>query len=77
MIAGFNDGAPGYGTAGVLADLTRTGPAVVALQQHDWAPDVTDSAPFFLGTPALAGWLQANYQQVSGPDGFDVWVRRE
>jgi hypothetical protein len=77
VIAGFNEGVAGYGTAGVLSDVSRTRPAVVALQQHDWAPDVTDSAQFFMSTPALAGWLRTNYQQASGPDGFDVWLRRE
>ena len=39
-------------------------PAVVALQQRDWAPDVDDSAHFFMTTPALAGWLRANYDAV-------------
>jgi hypothetical protein len=76
VIAGFNDGVPGYGTAGLLADLTHARPAVVALQQHDWAPDVDDSAHFFLSTPPLAEWLRAHYQPAPGPDGFDVWIRR-
>jgi hypothetical protein len=49
---------------------------VIALQQQDWAPDVQDSAAFFMSTPALAGWLQAYYVRAEGPEGFDVWVRR-
>ena len=36
VIAGFNDGVPGYGAAGVLADLQRRPPAIVALQEIDW-----------------------------------------
>jgi hypothetical protein len=46
------------------------------LQQRDWAPDVDDSAAFFMKTPTLSGWLRAHYVQASGPEGFDVWLRR-
>jgi 4-amino-4-deoxy-L-arabinose transferase-like glycosyltransferase len=77
VIAGFNEGVPGYGVAGLLDDLDRARPAVVALQVHDWAPDVDDSAHFFMSTPALAGWLRAAYHPLPGPEGFDVWVRRD
>ncbi|CAN5739219.1 hypothetical protein BH24ACI4_BH24ACI4_06150 [soil metagenome] len=77
VIAGFNEGRPGYGVAGVRAELERARPAVVALQVDDWAPDVTDSAEFFLTTPVLAEWLRSEYRQMPGPDGFDVWIRRE
>jgi hypothetical protein len=76
VIAGFNDGRPGYGVAGTLEELRRTPPAVVALQRRDWAPDVDDSAHFFMTTPPLADWLQSHYDRVDGPDGFDTWVRR-
>jgi hypothetical protein len=76
VIAGFNEGRPGYGIEGLLSDLRVNRPAVVALQQRDWAPDVDDSATFFMKTPALAGWLRANYVQSAGPDGFDIWLRR-
>jgi hypothetical protein len=77
VIAGFNADMPGYGPAGVLADLERARPAVVVLQVHDWAPDVDDSAHFFMTTPPLAEWLLAHYRPAAGPDGFDVWLRRE
>ena len=76
VIAGFNEGRPGYGVEGLLSDLTLNRPAIVALQQKDWAPDVTDSAAFFMSSPRLAGWLQAYYVREPGPDGFDVWRRR-
>ena len=76
MIVGFNAGRPGYGVEGLLSELHINRPAVVALQQRDWAPDGPDSAAFFMATPALAGWLQAYYVPASGPDGFDVWLRR-
>jgi 4-amino-4-deoxy-L-arabinose transferase-like glycosyltransferase len=76
VIVGFNDGVPGYGVAGLLEDLERHEPAIVALQKKDWAPDVADSADFFLSTPALAGWLRANYARSAGPDAFDIWVRK-
>jgi hypothetical protein len=77
VIAGFNSDLPGYGPSGLLADLSHARPAVVALQVRDWAPDVDDSAHFFLTTPPLADWLRANYQHTDGPEGFDVWRRRQ
>jgi hypothetical protein len=76
VIVGFNEGKPGYGVSGLLDDLRRNKPTIVALQQRDWYPDVDDSAHFFMTTPALAVWLRESYQQVHGPDGFDVWSRR-
>jgi hypothetical protein len=76
VIVGFNDGKPGYGVSGLLDDLQRNAPAIVALQQHDRFPDVDDSAHNFMTTPTLAGWLQAGYELVPGPEGFDVWMNR-
>jgi hypothetical protein len=76
VIVGFNDGKPGYGVDGLLADLQAESPAIVALQERDWYPDVDDSAHFFMTTPALAGWLQASYDRVPAVEGFDVWIRR-
>jgi hypothetical protein len=76
VIVGFNDGRPGYGVAGLLDDLRRAPPAVVALQQRDWYPDVDDSAHFFMSTPSLANWLRAEYQPARGPEGFDIWMKK-
>ena len=76
VIVGFNEGKTGYGVSGLLDDLRGKMPAIVALQQRDWYPDVDDSAHFFMTTPALATWLRNSYQQVPGPEGFDVWSRR-
>jgi hypothetical protein len=76
VIVGFNEGRPGYGVGGLLEELTRNAPAIVALQQRDWFPDVDNSAHFFMNTPTLAGWLQSGYDRVDGPDGFDVWMKR-
>jgi hypothetical protein len=77
VIAGFNEGAPGYGVTGVANDLKTARPAVVALQRHDWWPDVEDSAPFFMSVPALAKVLEADYVRVDpNNDDYDVWIRR-
>jgi len=76
VIAGFNEGVPGYGVSGVAADLQRTAPKLIALQIRDWAPDVDDSAHFFHATPVLDGWLTARYERADGPPGFETWVRR-
>jgi hypothetical protein len=75
VIVDFKGGEPGYGVRGLLDDLTLREPALVALQERDWAPDVEDSADFFMKTEPLARWLQAHYRRVDGPDGYAVWVR--
>ena len=61
VIAGFNEGRPGYGTEGLLSDLNLNRPAIIALQQRDWAPDVADSASFFMSTPSLAGCIPSRF----------------
>lgn len=76
VIVGFNEGRPGYGVSGLIDDLRRHSPAIVALQQRDWYPDVDDSAHFFMTTAALAGWLREGYQPATGPEGFDIWMKR-
>src|SRR3954466_5507914 len=76
VIVGFNQARPGYGVSGLLDDLRRGSPAIVALQQRDWYPDVDDSAHFFMTTPSLANWLRDSYQPASGPDGYDIWMKR-
>ena len=76
VIVGFNRDQPGYGVSGLLDDLRRTSPAIVALQQRDWYPDVDDSAHFFMTTPILANWLRDGYHQSPGPEGFDIWMKR-
>jgi hypothetical protein len=76
VILGFDREDPRYGVNGLHDDLERSHPAYVVLQQHDWSPDVEDSAPFFLSQPALAGWLHANYHEVRPfVDGFLAWER--
>ncbi|MEO7271216.1 MAG: hypothetical protein ABI211_04350, partial [Vicinamibacterales bacterium] len=77
VIAGFGSGWPGYGVEGLLDELQRTPPALVALQRKDWAPDVTDSAEFFMSTEPLAGWLEAHYVRADGPEAFEIWVRKD
>ena len=64
-----------YGVAGLLADLQRSQPAYVVLQEHDWSPDVQDSAPFFHAQPSLDGWLRGQYRQVPAIEGFEAWQR--
>lgn len=76
VILDFNAGDPHYGVEGLRDDLDRSRPAYVILQQHDWAPDVQDSAPFFLAQPPLAEWLHAGYHEVHPfVDGFSAWER--
>jgi len=76
VILDFNRENPAYGVAGLRGDLERNRPAYVILQEHDWSPDVQDSAPFFLSQPALSDWLHANYHEVRPfVDGFSAWER--
>jgi hypothetical protein len=75
VILDFNHENPRWGVNGLLNDLRRSQPAYVVLQKHDWAPDVQDSAPFFLSQPALAEWLRAGYHRVSLVEAFDTWER--
>jgi hypothetical protein len=76
VIVGFNEGRSGYGVPGLLDDLRRNQPPIVALQQRDWYPDVDDSAHFFMATPQLANWLRGGYEPSAGPDGFDIWIKK-
>ncbi len=47
---------PGYGSAGLLRDLQRAPPAVVALQKEEWR-----SRDFFMNNSSLRTWLEAGY----------------
>jgi hypothetical protein len=75
VIVEFRADQPGYGPAGLLADLERTRPRVVALQRHDWM-DTVDSLTYFLQHDALAGWLQREYEPAADFEEYAVWTRR-
>lgn len=66
----FEAGRPGYGSAGLLADLRATGPVLVALQKEEW-----QSEAFFMNTPALRNWLEAGYHLERDTAMFSVWRR--
>jgi len=71
----FAAGQPGYGTLGLLADLERTAPALVALQRDSWGPRGQHSSEFFHATPALHAWLTTNYARETDRDRFEIWRR--
>ena len=75
VIIGFEAGSPGYGVDGLLADLDRRPPAVVALQARDWDPDGPNSLDFFLAEPRLAGWLRQSYTPAGALHNFHLWTR--
>lgn len=78
VIVRFNAGDPRYGVAGLADDLRRSPPAFVILQERDWAPDVPDSAGFFVAQPVLAAWLRDEYHQVQDAvEGFLTWERND
>jgi hypothetical protein len=67
----FGVGRPGYGSAGLLADLQSQAPVVVALQREQWG-----SQSFFMNNGALRAWLEANYILERDSPMFAVWRRR-
>ena len=70
---------PGYGSAGLLADLTRARPALVALQKQDWGLGETttpNSQAFFMNHSSLRGWLEAGYEPDYEDEAFAVWRRK-
>jgi hypothetical protein len=73
VVAEFGRGLPGYGSDGLLRDLERTRPALVALQKH-WG----DEPPleFFMSNQPLRAWLETGYQIDSDAGEFVVWRRR-
>jgi len=77
LLVGFNDGTPGYGAAGLLAELTKWRPSVVALQQRDWPVEGVDSATWFSRQPALQAWLTGGYRPVADTGTYFIWTRRD
>jgi len=77
VVIEFAAGTPGYGSAALLADLTREAPAVVALQKRDWhGPTEAHSAEFFHGNAGLRAWLTEGYSFERETPLFEVWRRR-
>jgi hypothetical protein len=76
VIVGFEAGRPGYGVSGMLDDLRRHPPAVVALQRRDWDPDGLNSDEFWRRQPALVAWLDTGYARSRDLHNFEIWMRR-
>jgi hypothetical protein len=72
VIIEFAASEPGYGSAGLLADLRRRPPALVALQnESQW-----QSKAFFMNQRPLRDWLEAGYVPDRESPMFTVWRRR-
>jgi hypothetical protein len=63
---------PGYGSAGLLEDLERRPPAVVALQDEQWG-----SRAYFLSNARLARWLRDGYVLDHETPMFSLWRRNQ
>jgi hypothetical protein len=61
----------GYGSAGLLDDLRRNPPALVALQKEEWR-----SREFFMQNAPLRAWLETGYTLDHETTMFAVWRRR-
>jgi hypothetical protein len=77
LLVGFNEGKPGYGVRGLLDELTKWRPAVVALQQRDWPAEGVDSATWFSRQPSLQTWLIERYRLESDTGTYFIWKRRD
>ena len=75
LIVGFGEGWPGYGVAGLLAELEARKPALVVLQRRDWDPDTIDSFTWFSRQPKLVAWLGRDYQPAGELGNFVLWRR--
>jgi hypothetical protein len=62
---------PGYGSVGLLEDLTLRPPVIVALQKDEWT-----SREFFMRTDRLESWLLAGYDHQYETPMFSVWRRK-
>ncbi|MBI4476966.1 MAG: hypothetical protein HY654_07315, partial [Acidobacteria bacterium] len=71
IIIGFEADRRGYGSTGLLDDLRRRPPALVALQKDQWG-----SSEFFMETDGLRAWLEASYLPDRETPMFSVWLRR-
>lgn len=80
IVMEFAAGTPGYGSAGLLADLTREHPSIVALQKQDWGrpngKGEPNSAAFFHGNGDLDTWLTSGYALEYETPLYEVWRRR-
>lgn len=72
----FASDRPGYGSAGLLADLQQHAPTVVALQYDSWGPAGQHSAEFFHATASLDQWLTTHYVREPDLSRFEIWRRR-
>jgi hypothetical protein len=70
VIREFAAEEPGYGSAGLLEELHRRPPAIVALQHEEWR-----SSEFFMNHPQLRAWLEAGYRLDHETPMFSVWRR--
>lgn len=75
VIVEFGAPRPGYGSAGLLSDLQRNTPAVIALQKH-WGSGAEDPIVFFLGNSPLREWLDNGYVLDQDTAEFTVWRRK-
>ncbi len=71
VIIEFAGDRPGYGSAGLLEDLERRPPAVVALQKEEWR-----SRDSFMNNERLRRWLQTGYVADRETPMFSVWRRK-
>ena len=77
LLVGFNEGRAGYGVRGLLDELRRSRPAIVALQQRDWPAEGIDSATWFSRQPSLQAWLTAGYRLDADTGTFFIWRRKD
>jgi hypothetical protein len=66
----FAANEPGYGSAGLLEDLRRRPPSIVALQKEEW-----HSRDWFMSNDRLRQWLESGYRLDHTTPMFAVYRR--
>ena len=74
VVTGFEADRPTYGAAGLLADLRRDPPSLIALQRR-WGAGEPDPLDYFRGEPRLNAWLEAEYVVDRELPEYQVWRR--
>jgi len=71
VIIEFASERPGYGSTGLMEDLLRRPPSVVALQKEEWR-----SHDSFMSNDRLRSWLLSEYVKERETPMFSVWRQK-
>lgn len=76
LVIGYKSGEAGYGPEGLLQQVERSQPSIVAVQRDDAGANERDSYTWFMNEPQLVAWLTKRYRRVESWPRYDIWERR-